>query len=138
VDGANTDDARARLAARYRQALRTDLPPSVTSTDPGAPRPLSWAQRRIWFIGQLDGTSSALNVHLVRRIRGALDVDTLRAAVTEVFRRHDALRTVFGEENGEPWQRPGPWEAPPFQLVDLTGREPGTGRRTPGRSSPTR
>jgi len=125
VDGANTDDARARLAARYRQALRTDLPPSVTSADPGAPRPLSWAQRRIWFIGQLDGTSSALNVHLVRRIRGALDVDTLRAAVTEVFRRHDALRTVFGEENGEPWQRPGPWAAPPFQLVDLTGREPG-------------
>ena len=65
--------------------------------------PLSFPQRRLWFIDKLEG---GINYHipLVLQMRGPLDEAALEKAYQELIQRHEVLRTVFKEKEGEPYQ----------------------------------
>lgn len=62
---------------------------------------LSFAQQRLLFLQQLEGPSPAYNVPLAVRVRGPLDLDTVRAALDALQQRHDSLRTCFREVDGQ-------------------------------------
>ena len=66
--------------------------------------PLSSAQQRFWLIQELDRESYLYNVPRLLRLSGTLDIPALEASLKEIVRRHEALRTTFRVENGEPVQ----------------------------------
>ncbi|HEX8867028.1 MAG TPA: amino acid adenylation domain-containing protein, partial [Lentzea sp.] len=67
--------------------------------------PLSHAQTRMWFINRFEGQTATYNVPILIRMRGRIDQDALRAAFLDVLARHEILRTVYDEVDGQPVQR---------------------------------
>ncbi|WP_156669529.1 non-ribosomal peptide synthetase, partial [Mycobacterium sp. E3339] len=92
----------AQLAPRIDQGAGR-LQPLVAAERP-AVIPLSFAQSRLWFIQQLQGPSPIYNMAAALRLTGSLDADALRAALADVVRRHESLRTVFPTHEGTPRQ----------------------------------
>ncbi|MEU0134998.1 amino acid adenylation domain-containing protein [Streptomyces sp. NPDC006296] len=90
--------------ARVLHAPGPSRPPVVRAARRPDPMPLSSAQQRLWFLNRLEGPSSAYNIPLVLELDGALDADALGAALGDVVRRHEALRTLFPEQDGVPHQ----------------------------------
>ncbi|MDI9897101.1 non-ribosomal peptide synthase/polyketide synthase [Rhodococcus sp. IEGM 1381] len=63
--------------------------------------PLSMAQQRMWFLSQFDPSSAVNNIPVAIRLSGSLDVDALTAAVHDVLTRHEILRTVYPDVDGQ-------------------------------------
>ncbi len=63
--------------------------------------PLSFAQQRLWFLDQYMPATAGYNVAIAIRIEGAFDRAAMRAALDETIRRHEILRTVYAERDGE-------------------------------------
>jgi amino acid adenylation domain-containing protein len=87
--------------------------------------PTSFAQRRLWFLEQLDPTATLYNFPEAFRIHGRVSPALLERSFAIVIDRHEILRTTFRLLDGEPMQVVA--EAMDFQLpvVDLTSLEPG-------------
>jgi len=83
--------------------------------------PLSFAQERLWVLNQIEPDSAAYNLVAAFRIRGALDRAALERTLTEIVRRHEALRTVFPSTDGVARQVIKPAE--PFVLSVEAGSD---------------
>src|SRR5215212_4435147 len=94
--------ARA-VEAKLRGADGSE-PPPVVRAERGDSSPLSFAQQRLWFIDRLEGGSPFYNSPAAVRLSGALNVEALARTLSEIVRRHEALRTRFVEVGGEPRQ----------------------------------
>ncbi|MCQ8773511.1 amino acid adenylation domain-containing protein [Streptomyces telluris] len=89
--------------------------PALRTVDRPDALPLSSAQRRLWFLSR-SGQGAGYNCPFALRLRGPLDRAALAAALADVVGRHEALRTVFPESGGEPFQRVLPAEATDVEL----------------------
>lgn len=84
----------------------------------GQTAPLSFAQERLWVLNQIEPDSAAYNLVAAFRLRGALDRSALERTLTEIVRRHEALRTAFPSTDGVARQVVTP--AGPFPLATET------------------
>ncbi|MFY9557467.1 MAG: amino acid adenylation domain-containing protein, partial [Blastocatellia bacterium] len=100
----------------------SELPAFPKRRAPGdEPLPLSFSQQRVWFLERLEPGGSVYNIPAAVRLIGNLDVEALKRALTEIVRRHEALRTIFVEIGARPAQRilePGEIK---LSAVDLNG-----------------
>ncbi|MET0645248.1 MAG: amino acid adenylation domain-containing protein, partial [Pyrinomonadaceae bacterium] len=112
------------LSGRVESLLRSgagrdeDLP--LAPRQRGEAAPLSFAQQRLWFLDQLTPGSNAYNIPVGFQLSGTLNALALGQALSEVVRRHEALRTNFVSVDGSPVQVVA--ESSPFALpvVDLS------------------
>ncbi|WP_260405414.1 condensation domain-containing protein, partial [Paenibacillus sp. 598K] len=66
--------------------------------------PVSAAQKRMWMLSQFPESLIAYNSPFSMVLEGELDEAALAAAFDAVVDRHEVLRTVFGDDQGEPVQ----------------------------------
>ncbi|HEU4457453.1 MAG TPA: amino acid adenylation domain-containing protein [Longimicrobium sp.] len=117
----------AGQAARVEAALREGsggAPPPLLPVPRAGGLPLSFAQRRLWFLDRLAGGTSDYNLPVALRLEGPLDAGALRRALDEIAGRHEVLRTVFREEGGEPVQEALPGVSIPLPQIDLSALPP--------------
>ncbi len=111
------DDGSDALAAASASDDTTTIPLAVRD---GRPMPLSFAQRRLWFLDQLDPGRAEYLIPMGLRISGPLDVAALEAALTELVERHEVLRTRFVTDgDGTPGQIVDEPRPLPLALHDL-------------------
>ena len=67
--------------------------------------PLSYAQKRLWFIDQLMPNNAMYNIHAACRLTGKSSIEALEAGWNQLLERHESLRTIILEQEGEPFNR---------------------------------
>jgi amino acid adenylation domain-containing protein len=83
------------------------------------PAPLSAAQKRLWILQQLEPDNPVFNRPLALRLTGELDPSVLTHSISEIVRRHEALRTVFPAQGGDPVQIVLPPRKLTLEIIDL-------------------
>jgi amino acid adenylation domain-containing protein len=82
--------------------------------------PASLAQQRFWVLDKLEPGNPALNVAVRWRIEGDLPVELIEKAFAQIVNRHETLRTLFIEIDGEPFQIVQPEVLLRVPSIDLT------------------
>jgi len=108
--------APGALTPEWRQLISDRKSDFLAFLDAGTPAPretepplvprasgnalLSPAQKRLWFIDRLTGANYTIPV--TYRLAGKVDADVLAKALRRIVERHESLRTVVGQVDGEP------------------------------------
>ncbi len=90
----------AVVDSNLRDASASQAPP-IQPVARDRPLPLSFGQQRLWFLQQLEPESAAYCVPGALRLTGRLHLLALEQSFSELTRRHETLRTTFGQEHGE-------------------------------------
>ena len=95
--------------------------PTLNARDWSGPRPLSFAQQRLWFLDQWQPGNVNYSIPVLIRLSGELDVGALEQSFAEILRRHETLRASFVLEEGNPKQIVA--DPLPFSMLttDLSG-----------------
>ncbi len=116
-----------KLSRSFDFKRNTAKAPPITRADRSKRIPLSFAQQRLWFLAQMEGTSRAYHTPLGLHLKGRLDRAALRQALDRILARHEALRTTFSLVDGEMAQTIAAIEESRFQLVEQDLRQPENG-----------
>ncbi|MGW8652120.1 amino acid adenylation domain-containing protein, partial [Nocardia salmonicida] len=112
------------LAHRVEQHAETGDRKALTAGPRPEHIPLSLAQQRMWFLNRFDTQSAAYNVPVAVRLTGELDIDALRAAVTDLVSRHEILRTIYPQtESGAAQVILSPAQAAPELIERIVAAE---------------
>ncbi|AVH66609.1 non-ribosomal peptide synthetase [Nostoc sp. 'Peltigera membranacea cyanobiont' N6] len=93
----------SELATEIDKASSGIALPPIAPQPENTPKTLSFAQSRLWFLAQLEGTgtSTTYNMSTALQLEGKLNIDALRASFDYLLDRHSILRTYFPALEGE-------------------------------------
>ena len=122
-----TPAQRALLEQRLRsKAGRAERVPAIPRAAERGDAPLSFAQQRLWFLDELAPGNTFYTISRAFRVRGAVDREALRRALSRVVARHESLRTTFSVVGDRPVQRIAtdrPVELPLFDAASVPEAE---------------
>ena len=99
------------------------LPPPIQRVSRDQNLPLSFAQMRLWLLDRIEPDTAAYNIQSNFILKGELNLAVFEQTLTEIVRRHEALRTYFVEVDGQPVQKiaaPEPFQVSVFDLRELS------------------
>ncbi|MGH9822798.1 MAG: condensation domain-containing protein, partial [Blastocatellia bacterium] len=97
-------EKRRALAEKLLRQEGLAAPTRIPPRKRGNPAPASFAQQRLWFMDQLLGGTPVYNYPKAVRLCGPLNLVALKQILSEIVRRHEALRTSFVNDRGQPLQ----------------------------------
>ncbi|HSE18129.1 MAG TPA: amino acid adenylation domain-containing protein [Pyrinomonadaceae bacterium] len=112
-------DLAGHLEAALRDRTGEQALP-ITRVSRDGRLPLSFAQQRLWFLHELEPSSSFYNVPVAVRLRGHLQIEAMQRTLNEIIRRHEILRTSFPTIDAQPVQSIAPALELEFPLIDLS------------------
>lgn len=83
--------------------------------------PLSYGQRALWFLYQLDRSSPAYNIMYAAEVHAKVEIHRLQCVFQALVHRHAALRTTYSMRAGTPVQEVHPYVELPWEVVDAEG-----------------
>ena len=110
----------AREIDALRSGRRGVALPGIVPARRTGPVPLSFAQRRLWFLHKLEPDLAAYNMPAAHRIHGPLHVALFERALHQIIHRHEVLRSAVVEIGGEPMQQIQPNTALNVPVIDLS------------------
>ncbi|MEZ4729301.1 MAG: amino acid adenylation domain-containing protein [Caldilineaceae bacterium] len=113
---------KPEILAILQQAKVGNQRPPLVAGPRDARLPLSYAQQRLWFLGQLAGHDRAYHIPLAFALDGVLDIDALQTGLQMIVQRHEVLRTTYHLDEGEIYQVIAPAGAP--FILPLVSLEP--------------
>ncbi|WP_460859765.1 condensation domain-containing protein, partial [Rheinheimera gaetbuli] len=93
----------------------------ILKADRTARLPLSYSQKRLWFLDQIDGASAQYNIPCALELTGKLDQEALFKAFNTIVNRHEILRTRFAkDEQDKPYQVIQPYSSLNIDVLDFS------------------
>ncbi|MEU6075489.1 amino acid adenylation domain-containing protein [Micromonospora sp. NPDC047074] len=115
--------SREELLQRRLRGLATRPDAGIGRVRRDGALPVSFAQRRLWVLDQMQPGSTEYLIPVRLRLRGVLDAAALRRALDEIVARHEVLRTRYVATDGEPVQLVDPPAPLPWEHTDLSGTD---------------
>ncbi len=84
---------------------------------------LSFAQKRLWVLDKIEKLKYVYNVPLAIRVREEVDINALKQSFKDLTTKHESLRSIFAEKDGEPRQIIVKDNDIPVVFNDLSGKE---------------
>ncbi|MGA9380531.1 MAG: condensation domain-containing protein, partial [Phormidium sp.] len=112
----------AELTVQIQQIQQENLQislPAILKRENYQDLPLSYAQKRLWFIDQFEPNSALYNMAFAVHLEGRLEISILERSFQEIIQRHEALRTNVRNVEGKASQiihQETNWE---LSIVDL-------------------
>jgi amino acid adenylation domain-containing protein/non-ribosomal peptide synthase protein (TIGR01720 family) len=113
----------AGLAERVEAQVRkgeAGAPPPLQHVGRDQDLPLSFAQERLWLLDKLE-QGSAYHISWCGTLKGSVNVAALEQVLSEIVRRHEALRTTFVTVDGRARQVVSSQHVMRVSQVDVTG-----------------
>ncbi|MFE4977914.1 amino acid adenylation domain-containing protein, partial [Kitasatospora sp. NPDC056651] len=120
---------RALFGAGTVESQALLLAPGGAPSDPVLPigrdgaLPLSFGQRRLWFLDQLEPRNPEWVTGLWLRVPEGADTRDVQQAVDTVVDRHEILRTTYTAVGGEPVQIPAATATVPVRVREIPREE---------------
>jgi amino acid adenylation domain-containing protein len=96
-------DLTKRIEKFVRKGRSATRPP-IVPVPRDKPLPLSLNQEQLWNVNQMIPGTHFFNMPYVYHLNGGLNIAALEKALDEIITRHEALRTIFAEVDGNPVQ----------------------------------
>ena len=122
--GFSVEDQELLSYLLAEEGLDSQQPQFISRRVAGDKAPLSFGQQRLWFLDQLQPSLPVYNITSAVRLQGKLNVAALERTLSEIVRRHDALRTTFALDETQPVQIVHEPQDVHFAFFDLTHLPP--------------
>jgi amino acid adenylation domain-containing protein len=117
--GLSTEEFELLAYLLEEEGVELTTRPTISPRSRHDDLPLAFAQARLWFLAQLDPSSTAYNLPFAIRVTGRLDVAALERSLNAIVQRHEVLRTTFPAIDGQPMQVIAPTLTLELPLIDL-------------------
>lgn len=107
----NVIDSRIRALSKEKQDLLLKklgsaniVAPEIQRQSRSVPVQASYTQRNLWLAYKVEGAGPKYNMFSAYKLKGKLNVELMKNCFNIIVQRHESLRTVFEERNGEVFQ----------------------------------